>query len=57
MTAIEIRELSAEEINAVAGAVLANPTFHFTVLGYGFEFNSRTFCTLTPEGGVCKDRE
>ena len=55
MTTIELRELSTEEIDTIAGAVLANPTFRLTVYGYGFEFNSRTVCILTPDGGVCKN--
>ena len=55
MTTIELRELSAEEIDTIAGAALANPTFRITVFGYGFEFNSRTVCILTPDGGVCKN--
>jgi hypothetical protein len=55
MTTIELRELSAEEIDTIAGAALANPTFRITVYGYGFEFNSRTVCILTPDGGACKN--
>ncbi len=48
-----VRALSADEVDAVSGAGLANPTFRFTLFGYGFEFNSRTVCTITPTEDTC----
>jgi hypothetical protein len=48
-----VRALAADEIDAVTGAGLANPTFRFTVFGYGFEFNSRTVCAITPTQDTC----
>jgi len=55
MSSPDLGALRAAEIDTVAGAVLANPTFRLTVYGYGFEFNSRTFCILTPDGGACRN--
>jgi len=48
-------ELNDGQLDRVTGGALANPTFRITVFGYGFEFNSRTVCALTPDGGVCRN--
>jgi hypothetical protein len=45
----EIRDLTADEINTASGAGLASPTFRLVIFGYGFEFNSRSICIVTPE--------
>jgi hypothetical protein len=50
-----LRALSADEIDTIAGAALASPTFRLVIAGYGIEFNSRTACVITPEGSVCKN--
>ena len=50
---VALRALSVDEIDAVSGAALANPTFRLVLFGYGIEFNSRTVCAITPEGETC----
>ena len=53
MADLEIRPLTEQELDAVSGGGLANPTFRFVLFGYGFEFNSRTACVITPGEDVC----
>ena len=48
-----IRTLTEQELAEISGAGLANPTFRLVLLGYGFEFNSRTVCVITPGEDVC----
>ena len=53
MTNPDIRALTELELDAVSGGGIANPTFRFVLFGYGFEFNSRTACVITPGEDVC----
>ena len=53
MTDHNICALTDLELDAVVGGGIANPTFRFVLFGYGFEFNSRTACVITPGEDVC----
>jgi hypothetical protein len=55
MTNLDIRALTDQELDAVSAGGIANPTFRFVLFGYGFEFNSRTACVITPDGDVCRN--
>ena len=48
-----LRTLSADEIDTISGAGLANPTFRLVLFGDGIEFNSRTVCAITPTQDTC----
>jgi hypothetical protein len=53
MSNADIRALNEQELETISGAALANPTFRLVLFGYGFEFNSRTACVITPGEDVC----
>jgi hypothetical protein len=44
----ETRELTLQELDIVAGGGLANPKGSVIVFGYGFQWNDRSICVVTP---------